>query len=128
MLFAALAALLAGAVSCKNNNKKGGVPAYTVVEAPQVNLDEFPVDEDGYVVLFDGTSTKGWRGYGKTELPGRWTLEDGCLKFNGTGTGEGQTGEGGDVISPTSSRTSPWKWNGRFPRAAIPVFSTWPRK
>ena len=97
MLFAALAALLAGAVSCKNN-KKGGVPAYTVVEAPQVNLDEFPVDEDGYVVLFDGTSTKGWRGYGKTELPGRWTLEDGCLKFNGTGTGEGQTGEGGDVI------------------------------
>ena len=97
MLFAALAALLVGAVSCKNN-KKGGVPAYTVVEAAQVNLDEFPVDEDGYVVLFDGTSTKGWRGYGKTELPGRWTLEDGCLKFNGTGTGEGQTGEGGDVI------------------------------
>ncbi len=97
MLFAALAALLVGAVSCKNN-KKGGVPAYTVVEAAQVNLDEFPVDEDGYVVLFDGTSTKGWRGYGKTELPGRWTVEDGCLKFNGTGTGEGQTGEGGDVI------------------------------
>ena len=97
MLFAALAALLVGAVSCKNN-KKGGVPAYTVVEAEEVDLDEFPVDEDGYVVLFDGTSTKGWRGYGKTELPGRWTLEDGCLKFNGTGTGEGQTGEGGDVI------------------------------
>ena len=97
MLFAALAALLAGAVSCKNNNK-GGVPAYTVVEAAQVNLDEFPVDEEGYVVLFDGTSTKGWRGYGKAELPSRWTLEDGCLKFNGTGTGEGQTGEGGDVI------------------------------
>ena len=97
MLFAALAALLVGAVSCKNN-KKGGVPAYTVVEAPEVNLSEFPVDEEGYVVLFDGTSTKGWRGYGKTELPGRWTLEDGCLKFNGTGTGEGQTGEGGDVI------------------------------
>ena len=97
MLFAALAALLVGAVSCKNN-KKGGVPAYTVVEAPEVNLSEFPVDEEGYVVLFDGTSTKGWRGYGKTQLPSRWTLDDGCLKFNGTGTGEGQTGEGGDVI------------------------------
>ena len=97
MLFAALAALLVGAVSCKNN-KKGGVPAYTVVEAPEVNLSEFPVDEEGYVVLFDGTSTKGWRGYGKTQLPSRWTLDEGCLKFNGTGTGEGQTGEGGDVI------------------------------
>jgi hypothetical protein len=97
MLFAALSALLVGAVSCKNN-KKGGVPAYTVVEAEEVDLADFPVDEDGYVVLFDGTCTKGWRGYGKTELPSRWTLEDGCLKFNGTGTGEGQTGEGGDVI------------------------------
>ena len=97
MLFAALAALLVGAVSCKNN-KKGGVPAYTVVEAPQVDLAEFPVDEDGYVVLFDGTSTNGWRGYGKTELPSRWTIDEGALKFNGTGTGEGQTGEGGDVI------------------------------
>ena len=58
------------AVSCKNNNKKqqGAAPAYTVVEAPQVNLEEFATDEDGYVVLFDGTSTKGWRGYGKKEL------------------------------------------------------------
>ncbi len=88
------------AVSCKNNNKKqqGAAPAYTVVEAPQVNLEEFATDEDGYVVLFDGTSTKGWRGYGKKELPSRWTIDEGALKFNGTGTGEGQTGEGGDVI------------------------------
>ena len=100
LLFLSAATLLVmSAVSCKNNNKKqGSVPAYTVVEAPQVNLDEFPVDEDGYVVLFDGTSTKGWRGYGKAELPARWTIEDGALKFSGTGSGEGQTGEGGDII------------------------------
>ena len=65
LFLSAAALLLMSAVSCKNNNKKAdGVPAYTVVEAPQVNLDEFPVDEDGYVVLFDGSSTKGWRGYG----------------------------------------------------------------
>ena len=103
ILFTAMVALVLGAVSCKKdkNNKdenKGGVPAYTVVKAPEVNLDEFPVDADGYIVLFDGTSTKGWRGYGKTELPARWTIDDGALKFAGTGTGEGQTGEGGDVI------------------------------
>ncbi len=92
-----MAALLMSAVSCKNTNK-GGVPEYKVVEAAQVDLADFPVDEEGFIVLFDGTSTKGWRGYGKEALPSRWTLEDGCLKFNGTGTGEGQTGEGGDVI------------------------------
>ena len=49
-------------------------------------------------MIFDGTSTNGWRGYGKDALPSRWSIEDGCLKFSGTGTGEGQTGEGGDVI------------------------------
>ena len=74
------------------------VPAYTVVEAPEVDLAEFPVDEDGYIVLFDGTSLKGWRGYGKDHVPTRWVVEDGCLKFNGSGGGEAQEGDGGDII------------------------------
>ena len=49
-------------------------------------------------VLFDGTSLDGWRGYGKDHVPARWVIEDGCLKFNGSGGGEAQTGEGGDII------------------------------
>ena len=35
---------------------------------------------------------------GKDKVPARWTIEDGCLKFSGTGAGEGQTGEGGDIM------------------------------
>lgn len=103
LLIAACAAMLMP-VSCKNSNKKDAqaetpaVPEYTVVEKPQVDLSEFPVDDEGYYVIFDGTSTKGWRGYLKDTLPSRWSIEDGCLKFAGTGTGEGQTGQGGDVI------------------------------
>lgn len=57
-----------------------------------------PVDADGYVTLFDGTSTEGWRGYGKNSIPARWTVEDGSLKINGSGMGEGQSAEGGDLI------------------------------
>jgi hypothetical protein len=97
---AAMAALALLAVSCGNRGKKAvsAVPEYKVVEAAQVDLADFPVDDDGYIVLFDGSSTKGWRGYGKATLPGRWSIEDGCLKFSGSGTGEGQTAEGGDVI------------------------------
>lgn len=56
------------------------------------------VDADGYITIFDGQSLDGWRGYGKDKVPSRWIIEDGCLKFCGTGTGEGQTGEGGDLI------------------------------
>ena len=90
---------MAAVCSCGNNQKKASaVPDYTVVEAPQVDLSNFKVDEDGYIVLFDGTSTEGWRGYGKETLPSRWSIDDGALKFSGTGTGEGQTGEGGDII------------------------------
>ena len=50
------------------------------------------------IVLFDGTSLDGWRGYNKDHVPSRWTIEDGCLKFSGSGGGEAQTGEGGDII------------------------------
>ena len=57
-----------------------------------------PIDADGYITLFDGTSTEGWRGYGKNSIPARWTVEDGSLKINGSGMGEGQSAEGGDLI------------------------------
>ena len=36
------------------------VPEYVIVNAPEVDLADFKVDEDGYIVLFDGTSFKGW--------------------------------------------------------------------
>ena len=55
-------------------------------------------DDANTVVLFDGTSLKGWRGYNKTDVPSRWVIEDGCLKFNGSGGGEAQAGDGGDLI------------------------------
>ena len=74
------------------------VPEYKIVENPQVDLSKFKTDAEGYVVLFDGKSLDGWRGYGKDKVPARWTIEDGCLKFSGTGAGEGQTGEGGDIM------------------------------
>ena len=59
---------------------------------------EAPADDANVVVLFDGTSLDGWRGYGKDHGPSRWVIEDGCLKFNGSGGGEAQTGDGGDII------------------------------
>ena len=55
-------------------------------------------DDENTIVLFDGSSLEGWRGYGKDHVPARWSIEDGCLKFAGSGGGEAQTGEGGDII------------------------------
>ena len=57
-----------------------------------------PVDADGYITIFDGKTFNGWRGYGKDRVPSKWTIEDGCIKFNGSGGGEAQDGDGGDLI------------------------------
>ena len=59
---------------------------------------EFPVDADGYITIFDGETFKGWRGYGKDHVPSRWVIDNGAIKFIGSGGGEAQTGEGGDII------------------------------
>lgn len=73
-------------------------PQYTVIEKEQVDLSTFPQDAEGYYVIFDGKNMNGWRGYGKDTIPGRWVIEDGAIKFNGSGGGEAQVGDGGDLI------------------------------
>ncbi|HCC52381.1 MAG TPA: DUF1080 domain-containing protein [Porphyromonadaceae bacterium] len=73
-------------------------PAYVLIDKPQVNLEDFPKDKDGYYVIFDGKTFNGWRGYNKDSVPGRWIIEDGALKFNGAGFGEAQEADGGDII------------------------------
>ncbi|MDR2232712.1 MAG: DUF1080 domain-containing protein [Tannerella sp.] len=72
--------------------------SYVLINRPQVNLDEFPKDKNGNIALFDGSSLKGWRGYNKDTVPGKWTIDDKALKFSGTGTGEAQAKDGGDII------------------------------
>lgn len=53
--------------------------------------------DEGYVSIFDGNSTTGWRGYGKPSFPEKgWEVVDGMLHCIGSGTGE--AGSGGDII------------------------------
>jgi len=53
---------------------------------------------DGWRLLFDGTSTNGWRGFKKAAFPtSGWVVEDGWLKHVKT-SGQDSHG-GGDIIS-----------------------------
>lgn len=97
----------ASLVSCgatkKDDNQaketKSNLPEYRILENPQVSLSGFKKDGDGFIYLFDGKDMKGWRGYGKDKIPARWVVDDGAIKFNGTGNGEAQDKEdGGDLI------------------------------
>lgn len=97
----------AALISCGGNAKKTNeadeaavseTPEYVTLNNPQADLSEFTTDDDGYIVIFDGSDFKGWRGYGRDDVPGKWTIEDGSIKFNGSGGGEAQDGDGGDII------------------------------
>jgi hypothetical protein len=59
----------------------------------------------GWTLLFDGTTTAGWRGFQKNAFPaGGWAVEDGTLKCLGQ--------KGGDILT-TASFTDfefAWEW------------------
>ncbi|ELR73417.1 Putative secreted glycosyl hydrolase [Fulvivirga imtechensis AK7] len=54
--------------------------------------------EDGWMLLFDGESSKGWRGYGKDNFPSDWQVVDGTLYMAASGRGEAGSKNGGDII------------------------------
>jgi hypothetical protein len=77
---------------------KGTTPAYVLINKPQVDLSAYPKDKNGFITLFDGKTFTGWRGYDKDKVPGRWIIDEGAIKFNGSGGGEAQDTDGGDLI------------------------------
>ncbi len=104
------AVLLASTISACGGNKKQAeeaapvkdsvpaVPEYTVLDMPQVDISTYKADKDGYITLFDGKTFTGWRGYGREDVPGKWTIDNGAIKINGGGAGEAQSKDGGDLI------------------------------
>lgn len=69
-----------------------------VADGPNVELSALPVDEEGFIVLFNGENLDGWRGYGMDVPPTSWEVSDGAIHLKGSGTGEAQVEGGGDLI------------------------------
>ena len=100
--------LLAGsivfAVSCQSGQKKAAEStekeksATAAPEKPELNKLTAEEANSGWVLLFDGKTSTGWRGYNKTEFPKGWEVVDGTLHCIGTGTGEAGAENGGDII------------------------------
>jgi len=64
--------------------------------------------QTGWKLLFDGQTTKGWRGYKQTAMPGKgWRVEDGVLKKIG---GE----RGGDIITDEKFNDFDLTWEWRI--------------
>jgi hypothetical protein len=66
-----------------------------VVTTPNTLTDQ--EQKDGWILMFDGESTTGWREYDAEAFPEKgWSIEDGSLKCSNSGMGE--AGYGGDII------------------------------
>jgi len=66
-------------------------------------LTQEEIDE-GWVLLFDGETSNGWRGYNKETFPEEgWEIKDGMLRCIDSGRGEAG-GKGGDIITEKKYR------------------------
>lgn len=54
--------------------------------------------KEGWVLLFDGKSTEGWRGNNRPDFPKGWEVVDGTLHCKGSGQGEAGANDGGDIL------------------------------
>lgn len=55
--------------------------------------------EEGWVLLFDGKTSEGWKGNNKAHFPTGWKIVDGTLYCQGSGHGEAGAKDGGDIIT-----------------------------
>jgi len=85
-------------VNCKSKTA-GDSKAEAEAKAEAVGPNQLTQAEsdDGWVLLFDGKSFDGWRGYGLDAFPDTgWVIDDGSMKCIYSGLGE--AGLGGDVL------------------------------
>ena len=92
-------AMLLSATACiaQEQSTPVGVPQYELNDLSRVDISGFKKNADGAYVIFDGSSLNGWRGYNKSHVPAKWSIEDGTLKFSRKPNGD-EKAEGGDII------------------------------
>ncbi len=89
------------AVSCTGGQKKSGSQAEeksAVVEDVGPNALTQQEKDAGWVLLFDGKTSNGWRGVNKDHFPAGWQIVDGTIHCQGSGRGEAGSEDGGDIL------------------------------
>ncbi|HVM87132.1 MAG TPA: DUF1080 domain-containing protein [Puia sp.] len=74
-----------------------GIAGAMMAAAPKFiaekKLSKNTINNDGWVSLFDGKTTKGWHTYGKDKVSSAWNVEHGALHLNPA------SGDGGDIVT-----------------------------
>lgn len=90
--------------------KSAGTSSDTTNAEEVMNTLTQEEQESGWILMFDGETTSGWRGYNKEKFPDSgWVVEDGTLRCIGSGMGEAG-GAGGDIIYDTRFKDFDFKF------------------
>ncbi|HYF00117.1 MAG TPA: DUF1080 domain-containing protein, partial [Planctomycetota bacterium] len=71
----------------------------TLLAAVQDNTLTEEEKKAGWILLFDGKTTAGWRGYKMDAMPPGWKAEDGVLARVAGGAGGKGAGGGDDIVT-----------------------------
>jgi hypothetical protein len=84
--------------ACQSGQQKS--QSQDAEKSAEVLPNQLSADEkaEGWVLLFDGETSNGWRGVNKPNFPAAWVIEDGALKCQGSGRGEAGAADGGDIL------------------------------
>ena len=93
------AVVVAGLSSCQGGKKPAAEEKSAVVDSVGPNQLTQQEIAEGWVLLFNGQDSTGWRGNNRTDFPDGWEIVDGTLHCIGTGTGEAGAENGGDIIT-----------------------------
>lgn len=104
VIYLFVAVMFLGMSACNSTPKskeeaKEGETTETTAEVVETAPNTLSDQEknDGWILMFDGQTTDGWRGYGMDKFPSQgWSIEDGAIKCSNSGKGE--AGFGGDII------------------------------
>lgn len=69
-----------------------------VIEVVGPNMLTAEEEADGWILMFDGKTSDGWRGYKKETFPAAWNIDNESIHIQGSGRGEAGAADGGDII------------------------------
>lgn len=99
-------AVLVAALSACNNNSDAGktkdADSNTAKVTTTANTLSDAQKAEGWELLFDGQSTKGWHKYGGAPVGAAWKVADGTLYLDTATKKDWQIQDGGDIISDNS--------------------------
>jgi len=77
---------------------------------------------ESWTLLFDGTTFKGWKGVGRSDIPeGHWTIEKGCIKKIPSEEvplqPDGQPLQGGDIMTQEAFKDFELRFEWKISRA-----------